>query len=456
MTLTSSRTRAGLLAAVFLGSFMALLDVSVVSVALPTMQRTLGASFSGLQWIVDGYTVALTAVILTGGTLGDRYGRKRGYLTGLTVFTIASVGCALAPTLEWLVAARVVQGFAASAVIPGAVALLAHAYPEPGARAKVMGLWGTVAGCALVLGPLLGGPLTDAFGWPAIFLVNVPIGLVAVLTGRRGITESRDPAHGALDLTGQVLGALWIGLLTFAVIEAGRTGFDTLTVTTGVLGFAALAAFIVVELRVPHPMLPVRLFAGTRFSVAIFAAWSLGFAAYPAVFLIGVYLQQARGATATEAGVQMLPYVLANVVAAFAAGRLSARFGAHRLLPVSYFVASVGSFAFLVLEADSPYWVVAVAFAVAGAGVGLSITPSNIVGLAGLPGHRSGIASATVNAARQTGTALGVAALGALLARGSTLPAGLHLAMGVAGIVLLAVTVLTAATLGGAGRRTAD
>ncbi|NBH05698.1 DHA2 family efflux MFS transporter permease subunit, partial [Amycolatopsis sp. SID8362] len=401
MTLTAPATRTGLLTAVFLGSFMALLDVSVVSVALPTMQRTLGASFSGLQWIVDGYTVALTAVILSGGTLGDRYGRKLVYLSGLsglTVFTVASVGCALAPTLEWLVAARVVQGFAASAVIPGAVALLAHAFPEPAARARVMGLWGTVAGCALVLGPLVGGPLTDAFGWPSIFLVNVPIGLVAVLTGRRGITESRDPAHGALDLTGQVLGALWIGLLTFAVIEAGRLGASPSVLVTGAVGLVALIAFVVVELRVPHPMLPVRLFARTRFSVAIFAAWSLGFAAYPAVFLIGIYLQQARGATASEAGVQMLPYVLANVAAAFTAGRLSARYGAERLLPVSYAVAAAGSFAFLLLDGSTPYWLVAVAFAAAGAGVGLSVTPSNIVGLAGLPGHRSGIASATVNA----------------------------------------------------------
>ncbi|SEF28899.1 Major Facilitator Superfamily protein [Amycolatopsis pretoriensis] len=218
-----------------------------------------------------------------------------------------------------------------------------------------MGLWGTVAGCALVLGPLAGGPLTDAFGRPAIFLVNVPIGLVAVVTGRRGITESRDPGHGAPDLTGQLLGALWIGLLTFAVIEAGRLGPSPDVLVTGALGLAALVAFVVVELRVEHPMLPVRLFARPRFSVAIFAAWSLGFGTYPAVFLIGVYLQQARGATATEAGVQMLPYVLANV----AAGRLSARFGAERL--------------------------VAIAFALAGAGVGLSVTPSNIVGLVGPP-----------------------------------------------------------------------
>lgn len=452
MTQTTAATRnTALLAAVFLGTFMALIDVSVVSVALPNMQGSLHADFSGLQWIIDGYTVALTSVILSGGTLGDRYGRKRIYLSALTLFTIASLACALAPTLDLLVAARVLQGFAASSVVPGAVALLAHAYPETRERAKMMGLWSAVGGCALVLGPLAGGPLTDAFGWPAIFLINLPLGVVAVLTGLRGITESRDPEHGALDLTGQVLGALWIGLLTYAVIEVGRTGPTTSVLVTGTLGVGALIAFIVVELRVPHPMLPIRLFARPRFSVAIFASFSLGFAAYPAVFLIALYLQQARGATATEAGVQMLPYMLTNVVAAVVAGRLSARFGAERLLPVGYGVAAVGSFAFFLLDADNPYWLAGVVFAIAGAGVGLSLTPSNIVGLAGLPGNRSGIASATVNTARQTGMALGIAALGALLAGGATFASGLHLAMGVSGAVLLAVALLAAATLRTAG-----
>lgn len=455
MVLTSSAARTGLLTAVFLGSFMALLDVSVVSVALPTIQRDLGAGFSGLQWIIDGYALALSAVILSGGTLGDRYGRKRVYLAGVAVFTLASLACALAPALEWLVAARVVQGFAASTVIPGSVALLAHEFPEPRERAKMMGLWGTVAGTAMVLGPLAGGPLTDTFGWPAIFLVNLPIGAVVLLAGRR-VGESRDPSHGALDLTGQVLGALWIGALTFAVIEAGRTGFDAVTLTTGALGLTALVAFVVVELRVEHPMLPIRLFGRPRFAAAITGSAGLGFAAYPAVFLIGLYLQQARGATATEAGVQMLPYVLVNVVAAFSAGRLSARFGADRVLPAGYLVAALGAFAFLLLDGSTPYWLVAMTFALAGAGVGLSVTPTNIVGLAGLPGTRAGIASATVNAARQTGTTLGVAALGTLIARGTTFTGGLHLAMGVAGLVLLAVTVLTAATLGRATRRAAD
>ncbi|HEY2060246.1 MAG TPA: MFS transporter [Amycolatopsis sp.] len=192
-----------LILALFLGSFMAMLDVSVVSVALPAIQRDLHTGFTDLQWIVDGYTVAIAAAILTGGTLGDRYGRKLVYLTGLAVFTLASVACGLAPTLGLLVAARVVQGAAGATVIPLSIALLAHAFPDPRERAKMMGWWGLVVGSALVLGPLAGGPLTDAFGWSAIFLVNAPLGVVAVLAGRRGITESADPAHGALDLTGR-------------------------------------------------------------------------------------------------------------------------------------------------------------------------------------------------------------------------------------------------------------
>ncbi|MFC4083142.1 DHA2 family efflux MFS transporter permease subunit [Amycolatopsis samaneae] len=454
MTLTKTVTitgRAALLTATFLGTFMALLDVSVVSVALPSIRRDLNTDFSALQWIVDGYTVALAAVILSGGTLGDRYGRKLVYLVGLTGFTLASLACGLAPNLGFLVAARIVQGVAASAVIPGALALLAHAFPEPKERARVMGLWGTVAGAAFVVGPLVGGPLTDGLGWQTIFLINIPIGVVAVFAGLRGITESADPEHGALDLAGQALSVLWVGALTYAVIEAGRVGLTSPVLAVGGIGLAALATFLVVELRAAHPMLPVRFFGRPRFAVAILASFALGFAAYPAAFLIGIYLQQVRGASATAAGVQMLPYVLGNLVAAFLAGRLSARFGADRVLPVGYLVTAVGLAGFLLLDATTPFWLVTVVFAVLSFGGGLSITPTNLVGLAGLPGNRSGIASATVNAARQTGTALGVAALGALVAQRADFSAGLHLAMGVAALVLLAVTVLTATTLRGAG-----
>ncbi|MGW7530808.1 MFS transporter [Amycolatopsis sp. NPDC054798] len=432
-----------LAAAVFLGSFMALLDASVVSVALPTIQRDLHAEFTDLQWIVDGYTVALAALILTGGTLGDRYGRKRIYLAGLALFTLASLVCGLAPTLELLIVARAGQGIAAAAVIPGGIALLAHAYPEPRERARMLGAWGGVAGCALVIGPLIGGPITDALGWPTIFLINLPIGIFAVLAGRRGLAESSDPAHGALDLPGQLLGALWIGSFTYAVIAS-----DPVVAVLGALG---LIAFIVVELRAAHPMLPIRLFGKFRFSTSIFTSFAIGFACYPLPVLIAVYLQQAWRSTASTAGVQMLPYVVANAVLAFLSGRFAARFTAGRVLPVGLALAAAGSFAFLLIDTASPYWLLSVPLTLSGVGLGLSITPVNVVGLAGLPVRRTGTAAGTVNAARQVGMALGVAALGALLDHGSTLTTGLWTAMAVAGAVLLAVTVLTAATLRRAG-----
>ncbi|WP_281178412.1 MFS transporter [Amycolatopsis jejuensis] len=428
-----------LVTAVFLGSFMALLDTSVVSLALPTIQQDLQTDFTDLQWVVDSYTVALAAAILTGGTLGDRYGRKRIYLTGLTAFTLASLACGLAPTQGLLITARTAQGVAAATVIPGAIALLAHAYPDPRQRARMLGGWGAVTGSALVIGPLIGGPLTDTLGWPTIFLVNVPIGAFAIFAGHRGLTESSDPTHGALDLPGQLLAALWIGSFTYAVIAANPI--------TAAIGVLALAAFITVELRAQHPMLPIRLFTKPRFTTAILTSFAIGFAAYPLPILIAIYLQQARGVTASAAGVQVLPYVLCNAVLAFFSGRLAARFTADRVLPVGTLLAGLGGFAFLLLDATSPYWLLAVPFALSGVGLGLSITPTNLVGLSGLPAHRTGTASGTVNAARQTGTALGIAALGALLNHGTTLTTGLQTAMTVAGAALLVVTVLTATTL---------
>lgn len=449
MTLTKPVTyRVGLLVSLFLGSFMALLDVSVVSVALPAMQRTFHTGFSELQWIIDGYTVALAAVILTSGTLGDRYGRKRMYLGGLALFTLASLACALAPTLGLFVAARVVQGTAAAAVVPGALALIAHSFPDPRERAQVMGWWSAVIAVSFVTGPLLGGPLTDAFGWPTIFLLNLPLGVLAVALGLRHIDESADPAHGGLDLPGQLLGVVWIGLLTYGVIEAGHLGWGSPRVLVPVaVALLALAAFVVVELRVEHPMLPIRMFAGGAFAAGNVASFVLGFASYPTLFFVGLYLEQSRGVSATAAGLQMLPFVAGNVVASFNAGRWSTRFGTSVTVPLGYLIAAAGAGGFLLLDAHSPYWLLAVVFALCGAGAGMSVTPTNLVVLAEVPRERSGMAAATVNMTRQTGLALGVAVLGALIALRPDLVSGLHLAMGVAGAALLAVTVLTAATL---------
>ncbi|WP_158884406.1 MFS transporter [Amycolatopsis anabasis] len=447
-TITNKRGSALLLTALFLGTFMALLDVSIVTIALPSLRDELRAPLSQLQWIIDGYTVALAALMLTGGALADRFGRKRVFLTGLTAFTLASLACALSGGAGWLIAARAVQGAAASVVTPGAMSLIAQSFPEPARRARVLGLWSTVASLAFVLGPLVGGPLTETFGWQSIFLLNLPLGLFAVLLGLRHLPESADPAHASLDPAGQVLGIAWIGALTYAVISAGHAGLTSAgTLAALAVAAGALAAFVVVELRQRHPMLPIRLLGRPEFGVVNVASFVLGFGTFGAFFLLSLYLQTARGASPSEAGLQFLPYVLANSATALITGRLVARFGPRPVLLAGYVLLSAAPLAMLVLTTTTPYPVVAALFVLTGAGICLAGVPTNALALHAVPRERSGTASATVNAARQTGSALGIAALGALLATGADFVDGLHRALLVAGIVTLAVTVLTALTL---------
>jgi len=452
---TQQQGRAGLVVAVFLGTFMSLLDVSVVNVALPAMQHDLHAVFSTVQWVVDSYTLCLSALILSGGTLGDRYGRKRLFLGGLAVFTIGSLVCAVAPATGVLILGRFIQGAGAAAVTPGALSLLVQGFPERRQQTRMIGLWGACVALAVVVGPLVGGVLTDAFGWPAIFLINLPLGVVAIAAGRAGIAESADPEHAGNDPAGQALGVVWLAALTYAVLEAGHRGWGS-PLILGALGVAVagLAAFVVVERRAPRPMLPPALFTRPRFVVVTFASFVLGFGAYSTFYLLSLFLQQVRGASAAETGVQFLPYSIAVAVGSVIGGRLGARLPGDRVMLAGYALMSVGLLALVSLHADEAYGWIAVLFVVLGAGMGLAITSTNSAGVTAVGRQRSGTAAATVNAARQSGTALGVAALGAIvnghLGPGRTVidPAaftfGLRVSLAVAGVVTLLATVLIA------------
>nr|WP_052478583.1 DHA2 family efflux MFS transporter permease subunit [Kibdelosporangium sp. MJ126-NF4]CEL19264.1 probable transporter [Kibdelosporangium sp. MJ126-NF4]CTQ94937.1 probable transporter [Kibdelosporangium sp. MJ126-NF4] len=441
----STKRPAAMLTALFLGTFMALLDVSIVTIALPSIQADLHASLADLQWVLDGYVVALAAVMLTGGALADRFGRKRVFLMGLSVFTLASLACGLAPSVEMLITARVVQGAAASVVTPGAMSLIAQAFPQPAERARVIGLWASVAGMALVLGPLLGGPLTEALGWQSVFLINIPLGVVVVAIGLRTLRESADPEHSSLDLAGQVLAIVWIGALAYAMIEAGHAGWSSAGVlVTLAVAVVGLAAFVVVELRQDKPMLPIRLLGRREFGLINLASFTIGFGAFATFFFLSIYLQDVRGASPTEAGLQFLPYVLANSVLSLVSGRLVGRFGPLKPLLTGYALLTVSQLGMMTLTATTPYPVVAGLFLLAGLALNLAGVPTNTIALHAVPRERSGIAAATVNATRQTGTALGVAVLGGLIASGATFVDGLHRALLVAGLVTGVVTVAVA------------
>jgi DHA2 family methylenomycin A resistance protein-like MFS transporter len=434
--------------AVFLGTFMSLLDVSVVNVALPDMRVELGAGFSTIQWVVDSYTLCLSALILSGGALADRFGRKRLYLGGLAVFTAGSLVCAVAPTTSALIAGRVVQGIGAAAVAPGALSLLVQGFPERRQQARMIGLWGACVALAVVVGPLVGGVLTDVFGWPSIFLVNLPLGAVAIIAGARGIPESADPEHAGADPAGQVLAAGWLATLTYAVLEAGHRGWDS-PLILGSLAVSAvlLAVFVVVERRTARPMLPGTLFARPRFTVVTFSSFVLGFGAYGTFYLLSLFLQQVQHASAAATGVMFLPYSLGIAAGSVVGGRI----GGDRLMLVGYTMIGAGLLSLLTLQPGTAYLTTGVLFAVLGVGMGFAITTTNSAGVGAVGRERSGTASAVVNAARQTGTALGIAALGAVVNSHldggddpAAFTAGLHVSLAMAG----GLTLVAAALIG--------
>jgi EmrB/QacA subfamily drug resistance transporter len=405
------------LAPIFAGTFVALLDLSIVIVALPTIQDELHADVSGVQWVIDAFVLPLGALLLSGGALGDRYGRKRLFLGALALFLASSVVCAAAPTLGVLLAGRVVQGIAAAAILPGALSLVTQLEPDPQRRARLIGIWAMVSSLAFVLGPLLGGALVDTLGWPAIFYVNVPIVLAAIAVGMRTITESADPDHASLDPVGQLAAVCALGTLTYAVIEGRSHGWGS-GPTIGLFAAAAVAAIalILVERSKPRPMLPVRLFADSRFAIVITAAFALGLGGNGSFFLLNLYLQQARGHSAFTTGLLTLPLTLAVIPGAKLAGSLTAQHGPRRAMLAGFALTGAALLAMIAIGADTPYLPIALLFALAGCGQGLAIPASMAAALEIVPRQRSGVGSATVNAARQTGTVLGIAILGTILA----------------------------------------
>jgi MFS transporter, DHA2 family, methylenomycin A resistance protein len=310
-----------------------------------------------------------------------------------------------------------VQGIAAAAILPGALSLVTQLEPDPRRRARLIGLWAMVSSLAFVLGPLLGGALVDTLGWPAIFYINVPIVLAAIAVGTRTITESADPEHGSLDPLGQLFAVCALGTLTYAVIEGRNHGWGS-GLTIGLFATAAVAAvaLVLVELPKQRPMLPVRLFADSRFAIVITAALALGFGGNGSFFLLNLYLQQARGHSAFTTGLLTLPLTLAVIPGAKLAGNLSAEHGPRRAMLAGFALTGAALLAMVAIGADTPYLPIALLFALAGCGQGLAIPASMAAALEIVPRQRSGVGSATVNAARQTGTVLGIAVLGTILA----------------------------------------
>jgi DHA2 family methylenomycin A resistance protein-like MFS transporter len=396
------------------GYFLVLLDVTIVNVALPRIAAGLGASRSGLQWTIDAYAIALASLMLAGGTLGDRRGHKRIVLAGLGVFGAASAACALAPSVGALVAARALQGLGAALMLPGTLAVITRAHPARAAQARAIGVWAGVGSSALAIGPVLGGVLTGAFGWRAVFVVNLPVVAIAALVAARVVEETRDEAPGALDRPGAALGAAALATVTFACIDGGREGLTAPVVAAAVAALALGGLFARAERRSPDPMLPLGLLRRPPFRTANALAGTMNLVTLGTLFVLTLFLQGPQGRSPLAAGIALLPLFAPLSVLAPLGGRIVARTGPRMPTAGGLLLAGAGIASLAALGTDAPYLALLPGLLAWGIGLGF-LTPAVVAtALAAVPAAQSGLASAVNNTARQAGGAIGIAAFGAL------------------------------------------
>ncbi len=408
----TSRAR-WVLAATALGSGMAFLDGTVVNVALPAMGEEFDAEVAGLQWIVNAYMLPLAALILLSGSLGDRLGRRRVFVVGVIWFAIASVICTVAPSIEVMIAGRVLQGIGGALLTPGSLAILQASF-APSERGKAVGAWSGLTSVAAAVGPFVGGTLIDSGSWRLIFLLNIPIALVTVLITLRHVPETRDEtATGKLDLAGAVLATLGLAGLTFGLIHAGDGGFsDPLVLASLAVGVVALAAFVEVERRSSHPMLPPGIFANIRFTGANLVTIAVYGGLGTATFLLVVYLQTVLGYSALWAGAALLPMTLLMLALSGYSGGLADRIGARIPMTVGPLLMGAGFLLMLRIEPGVSY-VNAVLPAVVVLGLGLvaTVAPLTATVLGSVEDHHAGIASGVNNAIARSAQLMAVAAI---------------------------------------------
>jgi EmrB/QacA subfamily drug resistance transporter len=396
---------------------MAMLDNTVVNVALPTLSLKLHASISDLQWIVDGYVLAFASLLLTGGILGDRYGRKRMFLTGLAGFTAASLACGLAQSSSQLIAFRYVQGIGAALLMPGTLSILTVTFP-PHERAKAIGLWAGVSGLALALGPTLGGYFVEHLGWQSVFFLNVPIGIAALIIGSKTVRESFSEHARRLDVPGLALGTGGLFSLTYALIEANQDGWGDPTIVAALIaGGALLAAMLAWESRSPDAMLPLKFFRIPAFSAGNSVAFSVSFGLFATFFFMSLYMQNPflRGYSAFEAGLRFLPMTLMIVVTAPNAGRFASKHGSRAPMTYGLILGGVGLLAMSRVGIDTSYLVIAPLFAMMGHGLGATMSPMTAAVMNSVGPQRAGLGSAMTNTSREVGGVFGIALLGTVL-----------------------------------------
>jgi EmrB/QacA subfamily drug resistance transporter len=422
--MTARRRRLLVLAVCSMSLLLVGLDATIVNVALPAIQDSLGSSLSGLQWTVDAYTLVLASLLMLAGSTADRLGRRRVFQAGLAVFSIGSLLCALAPSLDLLVAFRVIQAIGGAMLTPVAMSIVRNVFEDPRERAQAIGVFAAMFGISMALGPVLGGFLVSAVSWRAIFVVTVPFGLGAIVLAALFVPESRAPRPRRVDPVGQALVIAALGSLTYAVIDAGRAGFGATGIVV-LLAIAAgcLAALVSYELHRREPLLEMRFFTSAPFAGASAIAVCLSAALGGFLFMNTLYLQDVRGLSPVHAGLYMLPMATLMTVVAPISGRLVGRFGARPSMVAGGLGVLASGLMLTGLAPDTPVALLLGAYVVFGVGFALVSPPIANTAVSGMPPAQAGVAAAVATTSRQVGITLGVAVLGTVA--GGGLGAGL-------------------------------
>jgi EmrB/QacA subfamily drug resistance transporter len=410
------------LGAVVIATFMLLLDITVVNTALPNLERSLGASFTDLQWVIDVYSLALATTVLTAGSLADRFGRRRAFVVGLALFSAASLACALAPSAGFLIGARAVQGIGGAIMFALSLALIAQEFPSGRERGAAMGIYGATIGVAVAVGPLVGGALTQSLGWESVFYLNVPIGIAAMAIAATRVAESRDPHATRADWPGVSTFTAALFMLVFALLRGNAVGWGSPTIV-GLLAGAVvlLGAFVLIERRSPAPMLPLELFRNRAFTGVQIAAFAISASLFALFLYLTLYLQQFLGNSPLGAGERYLPLTLVTFVVAGLSGAWVSRVAARAQLGVGLALTGLGLVLMSGLSASDGWTALLPGFILAGVGAGIVNTVVADVALSVVPKERSGMAAGINDTFRQVGVAVGIAVWGALFtARGAS------------------------------------
>jgi EmrB/QacA subfamily drug resistance transporter len=454
------------LAAVSFGLFMIMLDNTIVNVALPTIQRSLGLKISELEWVVTGYALTFGALMLTGGKLADLLGRRRMFVVGLVVFTASSLACGLAGSATVLITARVVQGVGAALMNPSTLSIITVTFPAR-QRGTAIGIWAGISALALAIGPLVGGLITEHINWNWIFFINVPIGALAVLAAYAFIDESRDTSQEQRpDLPGLVTSALGLFALSYALIEANTYGWSSARILVAfAVAAVSLAAFVLLERHQRLPMLDLSLFRNKGFAGANSVMLLVGLAMFGVFFYISLYVQQVLGYSPVQAGASFLPWTLLIILLAPQAGRLSDRLGPRPFVAGGMIVLTGSLVLFARMGTHESFWGLLPAMLLGGIGMSAAMAPTTAAAMSSVRADKAGVGSAVLNSMRQVGGSLGIAVMGAIVASGisSSLKAGhprpvafvtgLHHGLELAAVVAAAGAAIALATLRDARHR---